>query len=87
MAALASEQDNLRGRYGLLGPTLEKADAYFGNFAEALPSDARVRAQVHPRSCEETPATITAAGPWLTQFTALVVEAGAGRPAGGPAGR
>ncbi len=71
MAAIASEQDNLAKAIRLLGPTLEQADSYFGHFADALPSTREFVRRFIP-VVQETPATITAAGPWLTQFTALV---------------
>ena len=71
MAAIASQQDNLSEAVRLLGPTLQKADSYFGNFADALPPTREFVRRFIP-VVEETPATIDAAGPWLTQFTALV---------------
>jgi ABC-type transporter Mla subunit MlaD len=71
MAALASEQDSLGRAIRLLGPTLEKADSYFANFADALPPTTEFVRRFIP-AVRETPATITAAGPFLTQFTALV---------------
>jgi len=71
MVALAAEQSNLGRAVRLLGPTLEKADVYFGNFAAALPpTEAFVHAFIP--AVRETPATIDSAGPFLTQFTALV---------------
>jgi phospholipid/cholesterol/gamma-HCH transport system substrate-binding protein len=70
MIAFAAEQTNLRRAIRLLGPTLERANSYFTNFAEALPPTRQfVRAFIP--SVRETPATIDAAGPFLTQFTAL----------------
>jgi ABC-type transporter Mla subunit MlaD len=71
MQALASEQESLGEAVRLLGPTLERANDYFANFAEALPPTTEFVRRFIP-VVEETPATITAAGPWLTQFTALV---------------
>jgi phospholipid/cholesterol/gamma-HCH transport system substrate-binding protein len=74
MVALAAEQSNLSRAVRLLGPTLERADTYFGNFARALPpTRAFVRAFIP--AVRETPATIDAAGPFLTQFTALASRA------------
>jgi phospholipid/cholesterol/gamma-HCH transport system substrate-binding protein len=71
MIAFAAEQGSLRRAVHLLGPTLEKAHNYFGNFATALPSTtAFVRAFIP--GVRETPATIAAGTPWLKQFTALV---------------
>jgi phospholipid/cholesterol/gamma-HCH transport system substrate-binding protein len=74
MEALAAEQSNLSRAIRLLGPTLERADTYFANFARALPP---TRAFVHAfiPAVRETPATIDAAGPFLTQFTALASKA------------
>jgi phospholipid/cholesterol/gamma-HCH transport system substrate-binding protein len=70
MIALAAEQSNIREAVHQLGPTLERANNYFGNFATALPP---TRAFVHAfiPAVQETPATIAAATPWLAQFTAL----------------
>jgi phospholipid/cholesterol/gamma-HCH transport system substrate-binding protein len=74
MIALASEQGSLREAVHILGPTLQKAHTYFGNFATALPSTrAFVRAFIP--GVRETPATIAAGTPWLKQFTALVSTA------------
>jgi phospholipid/cholesterol/gamma-HCH transport system substrate-binding protein len=74
MIALASQQGNLRRAVRLLGPTIERAHDYFGNFARALPP---TRAFIHAfiPAVRETPATIAAATPWLPQFTALVSKA------------
>jgi phospholipid/cholesterol/gamma-HCH transport system substrate-binding protein len=71
MAALASQEANLRTAVRLLGPTIEKASSYFANFAEALPPTTEFVRRFIP-VVRETPATIDAAGPFLTQFTALV---------------
>jgi phospholipid/cholesterol/gamma-HCH transport system substrate-binding protein len=74
MTALASEQASLRNTVRLLGPTAEHANKFFGHFAEALPPTREfVRAFIP--GVRETGPTIRAAGPWLTQITALV-----GRP-------
>jgi phospholipid/cholesterol/gamma-HCH transport system substrate-binding protein len=70
MAALASEQQSLGDAIRLLGPTLQKADSYFADFARALPPTTEFVHNFIP-VVRETPATIKAAGPWLTQFTAL----------------
>jgi phospholipid/cholesterol/gamma-HCH transport system substrate-binding protein len=71
MIALASQQQNLRRAVNLLGPTIERANGYFGNFARALPpTTAFVRA--FTPGVRETAATIEAATPWMAQFTALV---------------
>jgi len=74
MIALASEQDNLREAVNLLGPTIETADRFFGDFAVALPT---TRAFVHDfiPGVEETPATIAAFGPFYDQFIPLVSKA------------
>ncbi len=71
MEAIASQSGNLSRAVALLGPTLENADTYFGNFADALPPTREFVRRFIP-VVEETPATIDAAGPWLTQFIALV---------------
>jgi phospholipid/cholesterol/gamma-HCH transport system substrate-binding protein len=71
MAALASEQDNLGRAVRLLGPTLQKANGYFANFEAALPPTTEFVRRFIP-VVRDTPATIAAAGPFLTQFTALV---------------
>ena len=71
MAAIASQQDSLREAVRLLGPTLENANRYFANFADALPPTREFVRRFIP-AVQETPATIDAAGPWLTQFTVLV---------------
>jgi phospholipid/cholesterol/gamma-HCH transport system substrate-binding protein len=71
MAALASQQDNLREAVRLLGPTIERANGYFAKFADALPPTTEFVRRFIP-VVRETPATIDAAGPFLTQFTALV---------------
>jgi phospholipid/cholesterol/gamma-HCH transport system substrate-binding protein len=74
MIAFAAEQGSLREAVHLLGPTIEKAHSYFGNFATALPSTrAFVRAFIP--GVRETPATIAAGTPWLKQFTALASTA------------
>jgi phospholipid/cholesterol/gamma-HCH transport system substrate-binding protein len=74
MAALASQQSSLNDAIRLLGPTLARAENYFANFSKALPPTEEFVHNFIP-AVKETPATIDAAGPWLTQFTALV-----GRP-------
>jgi phospholipid/cholesterol/gamma-HCH transport system substrate-binding protein len=70
MAALASQQGNLREAVRLLGPTIQHAQAYFTKFEEALPPTTQFVHDFIP-VVRETPATIKAAGPFLTQFTAL----------------
>jgi ABC-type transporter Mla subunit MlaD len=71
MAALASQQGSLREAVRLLGPTIERAHAYFAKFADALPPTTEFVRRFIP-AVRETPATIAASGPFLTQFTALV---------------
>ena len=71
-----------RGGAACSGPTLENAHSYFGNFAEALPPTAAFVREFIP-GVKETPATIDGGGPVAsTQFTALVSQGRAGRPAG-----
>jgi phospholipid/cholesterol/gamma-HCH transport system substrate-binding protein len=74
MAVLASEQDDLREAVGLLGPTIENAYVYFGDFARALPSTRAFVREFIP-GVEETPATIAAFGPFYNQFIPLVSKA------------
>jgi hypothetical protein len=74
MSVLASEQDNLREAVGLLGPTIENAYVYFGNFARALPPTTEFVREFIP-GVEETPATISAFGPFYDQFIPLVSKA------------
>jgi phospholipid/cholesterol/gamma-HCH transport system substrate-binding protein len=71
MAALASQQGSLREAVRLLGPTIERAQGYFAKFADALPPTTEFVRRFIP-VVRATPATIEAAGPFLTQFTALV---------------
>jgi phospholipid/cholesterol/gamma-HCH transport system substrate-binding protein len=71
MAALARQQGSLRDAVRLLGPTIERANSYFAKFSEALPPTTEFVRRFIP-VVRETPATINAAGPFLTQFTALV---------------
>jgi ABC-type transporter Mla subunit MlaD len=74
MQAIASEQTSLRRAIATLGPTIENANDYFGNFARALPPTRDfVRAFIP--AVRETPASIAAATPWLRQFTALASQA------------
>jgi phospholipid/cholesterol/gamma-HCH transport system substrate-binding protein len=73
MQALGAEQSSLRRAVARLGPTIERAERYFGNFSRALPPTRDfVRAFIP--AVRETPATIAAATPWMRQFTALVSQ-------------
>jgi ABC-type transporter Mla subunit MlaD len=74
MIALSDEQDNLRRAIGLLGPTIQKANEYFGNFATALPTTREFVREFIP-GVKETPETIAAAGPFFDQFIPLVGKA------------
>jgi ABC-type transporter Mla subunit MlaD len=74
MIALADEQANLRRAVGLLGPTIERANSYFANFAQALPTTREFVREFIP-GVKETPATIAAAGPFFDQFIPLVGKA------------
>jgi ABC-type transporter Mla subunit MlaD len=74
MIALSDEQDNLRRAIGLLGPTIQKANEYFGNFAVALPTTREFVREFIP-GVKETPETIAAAGPFFDQFIPLVGKA------------
>jgi phospholipid/cholesterol/gamma-HCH transport system substrate-binding protein len=74
MVAFADEQESLRRAVRQLGPTIQRANSYFGNFARALPP---TRDFVHAfiPAVAATPATIAAATPWMRQFTALASSA------------
>jgi phospholipid/cholesterol/gamma-HCH transport system substrate-binding protein len=74
MVAFASEQGNLRRAVRLLGPTIEHAHDYFGNFARALPPTRAFVREFTP-GVRETAATIATGTPWLAQFTALASKA------------
>jgi phospholipid/cholesterol/gamma-HCH transport system substrate-binding protein len=74
MAAFAAEQSSLRRAVRLLGPTIDHAHDYFGNFARALPHT-RAFVRAFTPGVRETAATIQAGTPWLEQFTALASRA------------
>jgi phospholipid/cholesterol/gamma-HCH transport system substrate-binding protein len=71
MAALATEQDNLRETVHLLPGLLEAANPALDKLNAAFPSTRAWALEMIP-GVRETPATITAAFPWITQTRALL---------------
>ena len=71
MAALATEQDNLRRTIGELPKTLEAANPALDKLNAAFPATRAWSLEMIP-GVRETPATIDAAFPWITQTRALV---------------
>lgn len=71
MAALAAEQDNLRQTVHLLPGLLEAANPALDKLNAAFPPT-RAWALEMISGVRETPATITAAFPWITQTRALL---------------
>ena len=71
MAALATEQDNLRRTIGELPKTLEAANPALDELNAAFPATRAWSLEMIP-GVRETPATIDAAFPWITQTRALV---------------
>jgi phospholipid/cholesterol/gamma-HCH transport system substrate-binding protein len=70
-AAFASEEGNLRETVGLLDDTLQNADNAFASLNAAFPPTRAFAREILP-GVRETPATITAAFPWITQTRRLV---------------
>jgi phospholipid/cholesterol/gamma-HCH transport system substrate-binding protein len=66
MAAMASRAPELTETIRLLGPTALSARRGFASLERALPPTREFARALVP-GVRETPATITAAGPWLTQ--------------------
>ena len=79
MAALASEDRNLRTSIRELAPTLENANAALASLNEAFPPTRAFAREILP-GVRETPATIDAAFPWLEQAGALMKRARAAGP-------
>jgi virulence factor Mce-like protein len=73
MAALASEDRNLRTSIRELAPTLENANAALASLNDAFPPTRAFAREILP-GVRETPATIDAAFPWLEQAGALMKE-------------
>jgi phospholipid/cholesterol/gamma-HCH transport system substrate-binding protein len=71
MGALASQAPALARTVSLLGPTAHNARAGFGALRAAIPATRRFARDLAP-SVAETPATITAADPWLAQAKPLL---------------
>jgi virulence factor Mce-like protein len=74
MAALAAEQDNLRETVHLLPGLLEAANPALNKLNVAFPPTRAWALEMIP-GVRETPATIKAAFPWITQARALVKPA------------
>ena len=80
-AVFAREQASLTEAIGLLGPTLENARTSLTSLNAALPDLEGFARDLIP-GVEETPATITAFTPWMSQAKPAVLQAGAGHAAG-----
>jgi phospholipid/cholesterol/gamma-HCH transport system substrate-binding protein len=74
MAALASEQDNLRASIRELGPTLESANGALAELNETFPPLRAFSREILP-GVRETPATIDASFPWIEQTRRLLGRA------------
>jgi phospholipid/cholesterol/gamma-HCH transport system substrate-binding protein len=71
MAALASEDGNLRASIRELAPTLENANGALASLNAAFPPTRAFAREILP-GVRETPATISASFPWIEQARALV---------------
>jgi phospholipid/cholesterol/gamma-HCH transport system substrate-binding protein len=71
MSALASQAPALARTVSLLGPTATNAKAGFAALGAAIPATRRFARDLAP-SVAQTPATITAADPWLAQAKPLL---------------
>jgi phospholipid/cholesterol/gamma-HCH transport system substrate-binding protein len=71
MAALASEEGNLRASIRELAPTLENANAALASLNAAFPPTRAFAREILP-GVRETPATIDASFPWIEQARALM---------------
>jgi virulence factor Mce-like protein len=74
MAAFASEAGNLRTSIRELAPTLDNANRAFAALNAAFPPTRAFAREILP-GVRETPATITAAFPWVAQMRRLVSPA------------
>jgi phospholipid/cholesterol/gamma-HCH transport system substrate-binding protein len=74
MAALASEEVNLRTSIRELAPTLEDANAALASLNAAFPPTRAFAREILP-GVRETPATIDASFPWIAQARALMSKA------------
>jgi phospholipid/cholesterol/gamma-HCH transport system substrate-binding protein len=71
MAALASEESNLRTSIRELAPTLENANAALASLNAAFPPTRAFAREILP-GVRETPATIDASFPWIEQARGLM---------------
>jgi phospholipid/cholesterol/gamma-HCH transport system substrate-binding protein len=71
MAALASEDTNLRASIRELAPTLENANGALASLNAAFPPTRAFAREILP-GVRETPATIAASFPWIDQARALM---------------
>jgi hypothetical protein len=71
MAALASEQGNLKRTIALLSPTLNHANQAFDSLNAAFPNTRAFAREILP-GVRETPATIDASFPWIAQTRKLL---------------
>jgi virulence factor Mce-like protein len=71
MGAFASEQSALRTSIRELGPTLQQAHAALGSLNDAFPATRAFAREILP-GVRETPATIHASFPWITQARGLM---------------
>jgi virulence factor Mce-like protein len=71
MASFASESGNLRASIHELAPTLENANSVFASLNAAFPPTRAFAREILP-GVRETPASITAALPWIAQMRRLV---------------
>jgi phospholipid/cholesterol/gamma-HCH transport system substrate-binding protein len=74
MAALASEDSNLRESIRELAPTLENANGALASLNDAFPPTRAFAREILP-GVRETPATIDASFPWIEQARALMSKA------------
>jgi virulence factor Mce-like protein len=74
MAALASEDTNLSASIRELAPTLENANGALAALNAAFPATRAFAREILP-GVRETPATITAAFPWIDQTRRLLAPA------------
>jgi phospholipid/cholesterol/gamma-HCH transport system substrate-binding protein len=71
VAATASQAANLRASIRLLGPTLQNADRALDSLNAAFPNTRAFAREILP-GVRETPATIDASFPWITQTRRLL---------------
>jgi len=71
MGSLATEQTNLRATIRTLAPTLQTANRTFASLNAAFPNTRAFAREILP-GVRETPATITASFPWITQTRRLL---------------